>query len=49
MLAEEFADFSDLQIRAHDSMTSEGSGHVGMAALIDLVGRKREGSQASRD
>jgi SAM-dependent methyltransferase len=49
MLAEAFADFSDLQIRSHDSMTQEGSGHVGMAALIDLVGRKREGAQASRD
>ena len=24
-------------------------GHVGMAALIDLVGRKRERAQASRD
>jgi len=49
MLAEAFADFSDLKIHAHDSMTSEGSGHVGMAALIDLVGRKRERAQASRD
>jgi SAM-dependent methyltransferase len=49
MLAETFADFSDLQIRAHDSMTQEGTGHVGMAALIDLTGRKRAGSQASRD
>ena len=49
MLAEAFADFSDLQIRSHDSMTQEGSGHVGMAALIDLVGRKRDGAQASRD
>jgi SAM-dependent methyltransferase len=49
MLAEAFADFSDLQIRAHDSVTHEGAGHVGMAALIDLVGRKRAGSQASGD
>jgi hypothetical protein len=49
MLAAEFADFADLQIRSHDSMTREGTGHVGMAALIDLVGYKRADSQASRD
>jgi cyclopropane fatty-acyl-phospholipid synthase-like methyltransferase len=49
MLAAEFADFADLQIRAHDSMTREGTGHVGMAALIDLVGYKRAEAQASRD
>lgn len=49
MLADEFADFADLKIRSHDSMTHEGIGHVGMAALIDLVGRKREAAQASRD
>jgi SAM-dependent methyltransferase len=49
MLAQEFADFSDLTIRVHDSMHHEGTGHVGMAALIDLVGRKREAAQASRD
>jgi SAM-dependent methyltransferase len=49
MLAEAFADLSDLQIRAHDSMTDEGTRHVGMAALIDLVGRRRGEAQASRD
>ena len=49
MLAEAFADFSDLNIRSHDSMTNEGKGHVGMAALIDLVGYKRADAQASRD
>ena len=49
MLAEAFADFSDLTIRTHDSMTHEGSGHVGMAALIDLVGYKRADAQARRD
>jgi SAM-dependent methyltransferase len=40
LLESEFGGFSALTIREHDSMTSEGSGHVGMAALIDLVGRK---------
>jgi SAM-dependent methyltransferase len=49
MLAQEFADFADLTIRVHDSMHHEGTGHVGMAALIDLIGRKREAAQASRD
>jgi SAM-dependent methyltransferase len=49
MLAQEFADFADLTIRVHDSMHHEGTGHHGMAALIDLVGRKRDAAQASRD
>jgi SAM-dependent methyltransferase len=40
MLTEAFAGFADLKISEHDSMTHEGTGHVGMAALIDLVGRK---------
>jgi SAM-dependent methyltransferase len=40
MLEEAFAGFADLQILEHDSMTREGAGHSGMAALIDLVGRK---------
>jgi flavin-dependent dehydrogenase len=34
------AGFADLKISAHDSMTQEGTGHAGMATLIDLVGRK---------
>jgi len=40
MLAEAFADFADLKISEHDSMTREETGHSGRAALIDLVGRK---------
>jgi SAM-dependent methyltransferase len=40
LLEAEFAGLSELKIAEHDSMTSEGTGHVGMAALIDLVGRK---------
>jgi SAM-dependent methyltransferase len=40
LLEAEFAGLSELRISEHDSMTSEGTGHVGMAALIDLVGRK---------
>ena len=34
------ADFASLDIREYDTMTSEGDAHVGMAALVDLVGRK---------
>jgi cyclopropane fatty-acyl-phospholipid synthase-like methyltransferase len=40
LLEAEFAGFSELRIAEHDSMTREGTGHIGMAALIDLVGRK---------
>ena len=39
-LAAAFADFASLDIREYDTMTSEGDAHVGMAALVDLVGRK---------
>jgi cyclopropane fatty-acyl-phospholipid synthase-like methyltransferase len=35
-----FYDFAELDIREHDSVISEGTAHVGMSALIDLVGRK---------
>ena len=35
-----FGDMHDLEIREHDSVISEGTGHVGMSALIDLVGIK---------
>jgi cyclopropane fatty-acyl-phospholipid synthase-like methyltransferase len=40
ILEEAFAGFADVRISEHDSMTQEGTGHAGMAALIDLVGRK---------
>ena len=40
LLEAEFGGLSDVRIMEHDSMTSEGTGHVGMAALIDLVGWK---------
>jgi SAM-dependent methyltransferase len=40
MLEREFADFSSLEIAEHDGVISEGSGHAGMSALIDLIGRK---------
>lgn len=40
LLEQSFSDFASLEIEEHDSVLSEGSHHVGMAALIDLVGRK---------
>ena len=40
LLEAEFGGLSEVRITEHDSMTSEGTGHVGMAALIDFVGRK---------
>ena len=40
LLEEAFGDMAELEIREHDSAISEGTGHVGMSALIDLVARK---------
>jgi len=35
-----FGDLSALDIREHDSVLNEGTAHVGMSALVELVGRK---------
>jgi cyclopropane fatty-acyl-phospholipid synthase-like methyltransferase len=40
LLQEAFGDFASLEIKEYDAMMSEGSGHAGMSALIDLVGKK---------
>jgi SAM-dependent methyltransferase len=40
LLEEAFGDFSSLDIREHESVIHEGSGHGGMSALIDVVGVK---------
>jgi SAM-dependent methyltransferase len=40
LLEEAFSGLRERDIHEHDSVTREGAGHVGMAALIDLVGRK---------
>jgi cyclopropane fatty-acyl-phospholipid synthase-like methyltransferase len=40
LLETSFADFAELDIREHDDLVQEGSGHNGMSALIDLVGKK---------
>jgi SAM-dependent methyltransferase len=40
ILEQGFGDMAELDIREHDSAISEGTAHVGMSALIDLVARK---------
>ncbi|MDE1971822.1 MAG: class I SAM-dependent methyltransferase [Hyphomicrobiales bacterium] len=40
ILQKAFGDFAELDIREHDSVISEGTAHVGMSALIDLIGKK---------
>jgi SAM-dependent methyltransferase len=40
MLEEAFSDFASIEIEEYDAELSEGSRHAGMAALVDLVGRK---------
>jgi SAM-dependent methyltransferase len=40
LLRAEFGGFSELAVRTYDTMTNEGTAHVGMSALVDLVARK---------
>jgi SAM-dependent methyltransferase len=40
MLEAEFGDFTELSITESERHMSEGAGHSGMAAVIDLIGRK---------
>lgn len=40
LLEQAFSDFATLEIVEHDSVIAEGTGHVGMSALIDVVGRR---------
>jgi cyclopropane fatty-acyl-phospholipid synthase-like methyltransferase len=40
LLQDAFGDMGELDIREHDSAIGEGTAHVGMSALIDLVGKK---------
>jgi len=40
LLRKEFGDMEILQLSEHDEHVSEGTGHSGMSALIDLVARK---------
>jgi 2-polyprenyl-3-methyl-5-hydroxy-6-metoxy-1,4-benzoquinol methylase len=41
LLRKDFADMEWLHFAEHDRVISEGAGHSGMSALIDLVARKR--------
>jgi 2-polyprenyl-3-methyl-5-hydroxy-6-metoxy-1,4-benzoquinol methylase len=40
LLRKEFSDMEILHLSEHDDIITEGSGHSGMSALIDLVARK---------
>lgn len=40
LLKEAFGDFASVDVREYDAEIYEGSGHGGMSALVDLVGRK---------
>jgi cyclopropane fatty-acyl-phospholipid synthase-like methyltransferase len=40
LLEKAFADFSSIEVREYDAEIHEGSGHGGLSALVDLVGRK---------
>ncbi len=40
LLEASFGDMAEVDIREHDSAIGEGTAHVGMSALIDLVARK---------
>jgi cyclopropane fatty-acyl-phospholipid synthase-like methyltransferase len=40
LLREAFGDFASVDVREYDAEIYEGSGHGGMSALVDLVGRK---------
>lgn len=40
MLRDAFADWDVVHMKAHDSVITEGSGHYGLSALIDLIARK---------
>jgi hypothetical protein len=41
LLAEKFSALEILHLGDHDSAVAEGSAHVGMSHLVDLVARKR--------
>jgi len=43
LLKKEFGDMEILHLKEHDEHVSEGTGHSGMSALIDLVARKAAG------
>jgi cyclopropane fatty-acyl-phospholipid synthase-like methyltransferase len=40
LLEEAFSDFASIEVHEYDAVISEGPGHGGLSALVDLVGRK---------
>jgi cyclopropane fatty-acyl-phospholipid synthase-like methyltransferase len=40
ILQSAFGDLAELDIREHDSVIEEGTAHIGMSALIDLIGKR---------
>lgn len=40
LLRDAFGDMSEVDIKEYDAEVDEGAGHIGMSALVDLVGRK---------
>jgi SAM-dependent methyltransferase len=40
LLRDAFGDISEIDVKEYDALVDEGSGHAGMSALVDLVGRK---------
>ncbi len=40
LLREAFAGFSEVSVKSYDAEVSEGPGHSGMSALVDLVARR---------
>jgi SAM-dependent methyltransferase len=40
ILQSAFGDLAELDIREHDSVLDEGTAHIGMSALIDLIGKR---------
>ena len=46
LLRDSFATLEILHLGAHDDEVDEGQGHRGMSALVDLVARRKSGSEA---
>ena len=40
LLRDAFGDLSEIDVKEYDAEVDEGAGHIGMSALVDLVGRK---------
>ena len=45
MLEKAFTGFEIIELRSYDDLVSEGTGHKGMSALIDLIAKKPSGDK----